>query len=134
MSHGNGHCGCGRFSEPDVWGSFRSQTHDCGYNYDEGYYVYYEIPWSQVDPFNDGFRRFNLTVETVKANNGGTAFAALAVVYTDDTDTLVEGTSGDAGSVKSCSLTCENNKTPKALRFGCKIWINNYWGGRRAFN
>lgn len=115
-----------------TWGNFSANAHDPGYYRDIGYYIYYELPWAEVDPFNDGFRRFDLTVETGKANYGGTAFAALQVAYTDGTETYVEGTSGEAGTIKRCSLTIEN-KTPVSLRFAYKIWINNYFGGRISF-
>lgn len=96
--------------------------------------MYYEIPWSQVDPFNDGFRRFELTVKTNPVNGGGGAvFAALWVRYTGSSETYIEGESSVPGNIHKCSLEMES-KNPITLGFAYRISNTpSYFGCRNTY-
>lgn len=110
------------------WDALWRESHGSGNYQWNGHGVAWEIPWSDVDPFGDGFKRFDLSVETWGPNvTNSEAFASLGVQYADGSEGWIDGNVGKPGNRCTCSFTLES-KTPKLLWFGYTVKENDYWG------
>lgn len=80
-----------------------------------GFKAWFELPWSNVDPFNDGFKAFNLYADS-EATTSGSWAVGLCVNFSDGTyseNWSTDRTLGGSASVQ--------------LRLDTRVPVKLYW-------